>query len=196
MFTRNHDHPESTESKFAAIFKLIAMSANCLLAFLLALTLTVVALGQHEGHAGSSEPAKLTPGLSNLSHPVSTKNPEAQKFFNQGLALIYAFNHEEARRSFEQAAKLDPKLAMAHWGIALAVGPNYNESQIDPARLLAADRALEWANKLAVGASQKDRDYIEALEKRFHIPTDLKKSAMDYRDAMAALHKKYPDDVD
>jgi tetratricopeptide (TPR) repeat protein len=188
---------ESTEFTFATILKFVAIGANYLLAILLALTLTVVAFGQHEGHhAGSSEPAKLMPGLSNLNHPVSTKNPEAQKFFNQGLALIYAFNHEEARRSFEQAAKLDPKLAMAYWGIALAVGPNYNEPQIDPARLLAADRALEKANELAAGASQKDRDYIEALTKRFHIPTDLKKSAMDYRDAMAALHKKYPEDVD
>lgn len=135
-------------------------------------------------------------GLSDLHHPVSTKDPEAQKFFNQGLALIYAFNHEEARRSFEQAAKLDPKLAMAQWGIALAVGPNYNESQIDPARLSAARRALEKANELAAGASEKERDYIAALTKRFQIPDDLKKNAMDYRDAMSALHKKYPKDVD
>jgi tetratricopeptide (TPR) repeat protein len=158
---------------------------------------SAVAFAQHEQHSSSSnEPAKLMPGLSNLHHPVTTKNAEAQKFFNQGLALIYAFNHEEARRSFEQAANLDPKLAMAQWGIALAVGPNYNESQIDPSRLLAADRALEKANELAAGASEKERDYIAALTKRFHIPTDLKKSAMDYRDAMAALHKKYPDDVD
>src|SRR5438128_3532044 len=98
---------------------------------------------QHEHHSSSSEPAKLMPGLSNLHHPVSTKNAEAQKFFDQGLALIYGFNHEEAKRSFEQAARLDPALAMAHWGIALAVGPNYNEAEIDPSRLLAADRALE-----------------------------------------------------
>ncbi len=160
------------------------------------LALTAGALAQHEGHSSRNEPVKLMPGLGDLHHPVSTKNPEAQKFFNQGLALIYAFNHEEARRSFGQAAKLDPKLAMAHWGIALAVGPNYNESQVDPSRLLAADRALEKANELAAGASEKERDYIAALTKRFDIPTDLKKGAMDYRDAMAALHKKYPKDVD
>jgi tetratricopeptide (TPR) repeat protein len=172
------------------------MSGNCLLVISLSLALSTIGFGQHESHATNWEPAALMPGLSDLHHSVSTKNPEAQKFFNQGLALIYAFNHEEARRSFEQAAKLDPKLAMAHWGIALAVGPNYNEPEIDPTRLLAADRALEKANELAAGASVKDRDYIEALTKRFHIPTDLKKSAMDYRDAMAALHKKYPDDVD
>ncbi|MGH9802375.1 MAG: tetratricopeptide repeat protein, partial [Blastocatellia bacterium] len=161
------------------------------------LSLTALsALAQHEHHVSSSEPAKLMPGLSNLNHPVTTTNAEAQKFFNQGLALIYGFNHEEARRSFERAAQLDPKLAMAYWGIALAVGPNYNEAQVDPSRLLAADMALEKAKELAAGASEKERGYIEALAKRFQLKTDLKKCAVDYKDAMAALHKKYPDDVD
>ncbi|MGH9836795.1 MAG: tetratricopeptide repeat protein [Blastocatellia bacterium] len=189
MFTQNHDR--SFSNKFAVRSFLIA-AALCFV-----LTAGNAAFAQPEHHPSSSnEPAKLMPGLSNLHHPVTTKNAEAQKFFNQGLALIYAFNHEEAQRSFEQAARLDPKLAMAQWGIALAVGPNYNEPQIDPSRLLAADRALEKANELAAGASEKERDYIVALSKRFHIPTDLKKSAMDYRDAMAALHKKYPEDVD
>lgn len=172
------------------------MNGNFLFALALCLALTIAGLAQHEHYSSSDDLARLIPSLGNWRHPVSTHNPEAQKFFDQGLALIYAFNHEEARRSFEQAARLDPKLAMAYWGIALAVGPNYNEPQIDPSRLLAADRALEKANELSAGASEKERDYIEALTKRFHIPTDLKKSAMDYRDAMAALHKKYPDDVD
>jgi tetratricopeptide (TPR) repeat protein len=180
----------------STISKLAAMSGNFLFAVALCLALTAAAFAQHEHHSQSNEPAKLMPGLGNWRHPVSTKNPEAQKFFDQGLALIYAFNHEEARRSFEQAAKLDPKLAMAQWGIALAVGPNYNEPQIDPSRLLAADRALEKANELAAGATEKERDYIAALTKRFAIKTDLKKSAMDYRDAMGGLSKKYPDDVD
>ncbi|MGH9754562.1 MAG: tetratricopeptide repeat protein [Blastocatellia bacterium] len=172
------------------------MNGNLLSALALSLALTAGAFAQHEQHSSSDRPARLIAGLSDLHYPVSTKNPEAQKFFDQGLALIYAFNHEEARRSFEQAARLDPKLAMAQWGIALAVGPNYNEPQIDPARLSAARRALEKANELAVGASEKERDYIVALTKRFHIPDDLKKSAMDYRDAMSALRKKYPKDVD
>src|SRR5712692_643310 len=65
-------------------------------------------------------------GLGDLHHPVSTSNAEAQHFFDQGLRLIYAFNHDEAARSFQRAAELDPKLAMAYWGIAEAVGPNYN----------------------------------------------------------------------
>src|SRR5215813_947893 len=164
MFTQNHDHLKSAGVKFAAT------RGNFLSAIALSTVLTAVAFAQHEHHSSSEQPAKLMPGLSDLHHPVSTKNPEAQKFFDQGLALIYAFNHEEARRSFEQAAKLDQKLAMAQWGIALAVGPNYNEPQIDPARLAAARRALEKANELAGVASEKERDYAAALTKRFHLP--------------------------
>src|SRR4249920_381453 len=79
---------------------------------------------QHDAH--NQPPAKkavLMTGLGDLHHPVSTSNAEAQKFFDQGLRLIYAFNHEEATGSFERAAELDPKLAMAYWGIAESVGP-------------------------------------------------------------------------
>src|SRR5687768_11978212 len=65
-------------------------------------------------------------GLGDVNHPVSTKNAEAQKSFNQGLAYIYAFNHEEAVRSFKRAAELDANLAIAYWGTALALGSNYN----------------------------------------------------------------------
>src|SRR5207244_12828338 len=80
-------------------------------------------LGDHPVPASK---AILMDGHSNHHHPVSTKNADAQKFFDQGLRLIFAFNHDEAKRSFERAAELDPDLAMAHWGIALSVGPNYN----------------------------------------------------------------------
>lgn len=168
------------------------------LILILALICSAVApgLAQHEHHATKNEPATLIPGAGNLNHPVSTKNAEAQKFFNQGLAFIYGFNHEEARRAFERASQLDPNLAMAYWGIALAVGPNYNEAQVDPSRLLAADMALEKAEALAPKASQQDRDYIAALAKRFQLKTDFKKCAVDYKDAMGELHKKYPDDSD
>src|SRR5947208_6591831 len=65
-------------------------------------------------------------GLGHVDHPVTTKNAMAQQFFDQGLAYIYAFNHQEAIRSFKQAAVLDPNLAMAYWGIALSMGSNYN----------------------------------------------------------------------
>src|ERR1700682_3660264 len=81
--------------------------------------------------AGSATPADqenrravLMPGLGNVHHAVSTKSREAQQFFDQGLKLVYGFNHDEARRSFQRATELDPKLAMAWWGVALTLGPN------------------------------------------------------------------------
>ena len=77
----------------------------------------VVSAQQHASHS-QPQPVTIMPGLGDLHHPVTTSNPEAQKFFDQGLRLIYAFNHDEAARSFRHAAELDPKLAMAFWGVA------------------------------------------------------------------------------
>ena len=78
-------------------------------------------------------PVRLMSGLGEVHHPVSTKNREAQQFFDQGFKFVYGLNHDEARRSFQRAAELDPKLAMAHWGVALTLGPNYN-LPVDPER--------------------------------------------------------------
>src|SRR5688500_16378958 len=81
----------------------------------------------HEAPAGAARSkAVLLAGLGNLHHPVSTQNAEAQRFFNQGLTMIFGFNHGEAVRSFRRATELDPKLAMGYWGIAVALGPNIN----------------------------------------------------------------------
>ena len=105
-------------------------------------------LGQHGGHSTNhKENTSLTDGLGDISHPVSTTNPEAQKFYNQGLAYIYAFNHEEAVRSFRRAAELDANLAMAHWGAALALGSNYNV-QADASQLKQALEHLQKAMAL------------------------------------------------
>src|SRR5262245_41334694 len=84
----------------------------------------------HEMHS-QPKPATLMTGVGEGHHPLSTKNPQAQQFFDQGLRLIYAFNHDEAERSFQRATELDPKLAIAYWGIAEAVGPNYNDPASD-----------------------------------------------------------------
>ena len=65
-------------------------------------------------------------GLGSHTHPVTTKSAEAQKYFDQGLKLMFGFNHGAAIRSFKEAAKLDPECAMAHWGVALANGPHIN----------------------------------------------------------------------
>jgi hypothetical protein len=91
------------------------------------LLLCVPSIAQDHSAHGQSEPATLMTGVGNARHPVSTRNPEAQEFFDQGLRLIYDFNHDEAARSFQRAAELDSKLAIAYWGIAEAVGPNYND---------------------------------------------------------------------
>jgi tetratricopeptide (TPR) repeat protein len=136
-------------------------------------------------------------GLGDLHHPVSTKNPQAQQFFDQGLRFIYAFNHDEASRSFQHAAELDPKLAMAYWGVAEAVGPNYNDPA-DPDRYKRAHEAAQKAVDLSETASSSDRAYIHALAKRFPADpkSDLKKAAEEYRDAMRQVASEFPDDLD
>src|SRR6266478_4840692 len=165
----------------------------------LALTLCAPGFAQVQEHpvATKNKTATLMTGLGDWRHPVSTTNAQAQAFFDQGLRLIYAFNHDEAARSFERAAELDPKLAMAYWGVAEAVGPNYN----DPAnedRFVQAHAAIEQALTLGADASPGDQAYIAALAKRFPADpkSDLRAAAEEYRDAMRELTKTYPDDLD
>src|SRR6266700_4874064 len=94
----------------------------------------------------------LVTGLGDLHHLVTTHNPQAQKFFDQGLRYIYAFNHDEAARSFQHAGELDPKLAIAWWGVAEAVGPNYNDPADDP-RFAKAHEVIQKAVDLSGNAS-------------------------------------------
>src|SRR5713101_8141163 len=116
--------------------------------FLSIFVLSSATLAQ-DSHTGAMEKSPaILPGLGRLHHPIAASSGEAQKFFDQGLTLIYAFNHEEAVRSFQRAAELDPKAAMPHWGVALALGPNYN-LDVDPERERAASAAVERAEALA-----------------------------------------------
>lgn len=142
-------------------------------------------------------PVTLVPGLGDVHHPVSTASASAQSFFNQGLAYIYAFNHAEAVRSFKRAAELDPQLAMAYWGIALALGSNYN-LQADAPQFKEAYASMQKAPELAPKASAHERAYIEALSKRYSndLQADARKLALDYKEAMGRLVKRYPDDLD
>jgi len=169
------------------------------------LTLLAIILGlcvpafsqEHTAPPAKAKSAMLMTGYGNWRHPVSTKNTQAQAFFDQGLRLIYAFNHDEAMRSFQHAAELDPKLAMAYWGIAEAVGPNYN----DPAsegRFVEAHAAIEKAQRLAADAFESDKAYIAALAMRFPADpkSDLHTAAEQYRDAMRDVVKRFPDDLD
>ncbi len=145
----------------------------------------------------AQKPVALLPGLGTLHHPVSTKNQEAQRFFDQGLRMTFGFNHEEAIRSFQRAAELDPELAMAWWGVAYALGPNINVD-VDPEHEKAAYDAVRKALALSEDGPANERAYIEALATRYSNDpaTDLKKLAVNYKNAMGELSKKYPDDLD
>ena len=160
------------------------------------LLVPATAQDHHAAHA-QSHPVTLVSGLGDLHHPVSTRNPEAQKFFDQGLRFIYAFNHDEAARSFQHAAELDPKLGMAYWGVAEAVGPNYNDPA-DPDRYRHAHEAVQKAVDLSADAPKNEQAYIQAMAKRFPADpnSDLKKAAEEYHDAMREVMKQFPDDLD
>jgi tetratricopeptide (TPR) repeat protein len=157
---------------------------------------TLLVAQEHPGHT-QSKPATLMTGMGDLHHPVSTKNPQAQQFFDQGLRLIYAFNHEEAERSFQRAADLDPRLAIAYWGVAEAEGPNYNDPASDE-RFLAAHQAIQKAVDLSAYASPAEQAYIQAMALRFPADpkADRKQAAEAYHDAMREVVKKFPDDLD
>jgi len=141
--------------------------------------------------------APLLKGVGVINHPVSTKNKQAQQFFNQGIALIYAFNHLEAERAFIQAQKLDPKMAMAWWGQALALAPNINDP-ITPDRAGRAYAAIQIAIQKSKGKPPVERDYINTLARRYSPDKDADRTKLDltYAQAMGDLAKKYPDDPD
>ena len=164
---------------------------------LFALCLSGLLLAQQHEMPSPPQPATLMAGFGDLHHPVSTSNQQAQQFFDQGLRLIYAFNHDEAARSFQRAAELDPNLAMAYWGIAEAVGPNYNDPASDE-RFAQAHNAIQKAVAAQASASPAERAYIAALARRFPADpkADRRKAAEDYRDAMREVMRQYPDDPD
>ncbi|MBV9180316.1 MAG: hypothetical protein JO356_03320 [Acidobacteria bacterium] len=157
----------------------------------------VLSRAQEDTMAMSSRPVMLVEGLGHLHHPISTRNPEAEKFFDQGLRLIYAFNHEQAARSFRKAAELDPQLAMAWWGVAEALGPNYNDPASEE-RFRQAHDAIQRALSLSAEASASERAYINAMARRFPADSssDRHQAAEAYRDAMREVMKSFPDDLD
>jgi tetratricopeptide (TPR) repeat protein len=144
-----------------------------------------------------SKPPALMSGLGQHHHVISTKSSEVQRFFDQGLTLVFAFNHEEAARAFRRAAELDSQSAMPFWGIALALGPCIN-LDIDSPHENAAYEAVQKAISLAPGATESERAYIQALAKRYSSDSkvDLRKLDADYAHAMRELSKRYPDDLD
>jgi tetratricopeptide (TPR) repeat protein len=144
-----------------------------------------------------SKPPALMPGMGQHHHPISTKSSEAQRFFDQGLTLVFAFNHEEAARSFRRAAELDPQSAMPYWGVALAVGPCIN-LDVDLPHEKAAYEAVQKAMSLSPGVTESERAYIQALAKRYSADpgVNLRNLDVDYAHAMRELSRRYPDDLD
>ena len=142
---------------------------------------------------------QLASRLQNLgthSFPVSTQHEWAQLFINQGLSLAYGFNHAEAGRAFQEAAQLDPGLAMAYWGQALVLGPNVN-ALMDPADEPRALELVKQAESLMVSASPREQALIRALKKRYSgADEDRKANDKAYADAMREVHRSFPDDAD
>jgi len=154
---------------------------------------------------GRAEPADATAaavplfdGLGGHTRKVTTSSPEAQRYFDQGLLFLYAFNHDEAIRSFRRAAQLDPRCAMAHWGVAIANGPHINNPVVPPERAKAAWDALAAARAVVAGASPVEQALVRAAGSRYADPPpeDRKPLEQAYADAMGAVHRQYPDDAD
>jgi tetratricopeptide (TPR) repeat protein len=142
--------------------------------------------------------APLLEGLGEHHRPVTRHVERAQLFFDQGLRLTYAFNHAEALRAYKEAARLDPKCAMAYWGQALALGPNINLPMPDENRAPAFE-AIQNAMELRGDVSPVERELIEALALRFADPkAETDQAALDaqYAEAMGRLAERYPDDDD
>jgi len=137
-------------------------------------------------------------GLGKHQRKVTTISDNAQEYFNQGLAFLYGFNHDEAIRSFEAAAALDPQCAMAFWGIAAANGPHINNPAVDEPHAKAAWRALTKAQALATKATKVEQALIEALGKRYADPQPADRKPLDeaYAKAMSDLWKSFPGDAD
>ena len=151
----------------------------------------------HSTPAATPARAPLFDNLGDHHHPITTRSKLAQRYFDQGLRLVYAFNHDEAVRSFGEAARLDPECAMAYWGIALARGPNIN-LPMDQAAERAAYEAAQKAQSLRPHASEAERAYIEALARRYSLDEGADRRALQvaYADAMREVARRHPKDDD
>lgn len=141
--------------------------------------------------------APLFSGLGNLTMPISSKDKNAQVFFDQGLKLLYAFNHAEAHRSFLEASRLDPNAAMAYWGQAYALGPNINDPMPDSERKLKAFESLEKAQAKAKNVTPKEQALIKALSARYSADTLVETPVLNtaYMEAMGKVADNYSNDA-
>ncbi|HXK08549.1 MAG TPA: hypothetical protein VMT70_02785 [Vicinamibacteria bacterium] len=147
---------------------------------------------------GADAPVPLFDGLGGFTRPITTSSTEAQRYFDQGLAFMYAFNHDEAVRAFRRSAELDPGCAMALWGVAIANGPHINNPVVPKDRAKAAWEAVTRAKALANGTRPVERALIDALSSRYadEEPEDRKPLDQAYADAMRRVYAAYPKDAD
>jgi tetratricopeptide (TPR) repeat protein len=136
------------------------------------------------------QPVTLLPGLGTWHHPIATQSAEAQKYFDQGLILLYGFNRYEALRSFRKSASLDPTTPMPLWGEAMAQGPHINMDLDGDVAIQKSCEAVSQANKIRA-SSDKENAWVAALESRCR-----SKNSLDYINAMSRLAQRYPDDLD
>jgi hypothetical protein len=160
---------------------------------LLSLTALLIALPTR----AEKLPGPLFNGLGDLQHPVTTQSKQTQRYFDQGVRLMFGFNHKEAIRSFRSAAHLDPTCAMAYWGVAYAYGPHVNKP-MDANDTTNAWAALQLALANQARVTPKEQAYIAALAKRYQADHADDRSALDkaFAAAMRDLAKQYPDDLD
>jgi len=152
------------------------------------------------GDAPKEAQAPLFSDLGAYHRAVTTASPEAQTYFDQGLRLLYAFNLEEAQRSFEAAAKADPKCGMCAWGVAMSLGPHINLAA-QPDRTKAGHEAAQKAATLTEGASPVEKALIAAVTRRFADPPPSDPALQarldkDYADAMRDVARQFPEDLD
>jgi tetratricopeptide (TPR) repeat protein len=157
--------------------------------------------GEREPPPAASTAAGAVPfftGLGTHHRAIATSKPEAQKYFDQGLAFLYGFNHDEAIRAFTAAAQADPACAMAYWGIAYASGPHINNPVVTEARAQAAWEALGKAREHAARANEADRALIEALGARYAWPQPQDRALLDaaYAEAVRSAYAVHPKDAD
>jgi len=148
-----------------------------------------------------AEGAQLFDGLGNFHRSASTRSAPAQAYFDQGMRLLWAFNHDESTRSFAKAAQIDPQCAICFWGVSLTVGPNYNLPMMAAPRAKVAWEALQQAQSRSNGASPVEQALIRALASRYQGAQPLDPSnegpvLTAYAQAMREVAAKFPDDAD
>ena len=145
--------------------------------------------------------AQLFDGLGDFHRRITTRSKLAQRYFDQGMRFLWAFNHDEATRSFAKAAQVDPTCASCYWGVALTLGPNYNMPMMAEGRARVGWEAVRQAQANARHASLVEQALIAAIAKRYAGPTSVDPSnsrplLKNYVDAMRQVASRFPKDFD